>query len=173
MASKSIDLRLRVNENQILHGGPNAQPGRRERAQKVNNIPHIQVPIPRHEPPHQSLHARVLQTDLSRDGVVALAAAEGVLLDVEGEVQEWGEGVGELQDAGGGDDGREAGEGGDGGTDDEGDGPVDGDEDHPEEFAVLVSEGRGIEEFDAYVVVEDWGGRVLARGSGSRMTTSW
>ena len=171
MAAKSIDLRFRINENQILHGGPNAQPGRRERAQKVDDVPHIQIPIPRHEPSHQPLHAPVLQADLSGDGVVALTAAQGVLLDVEGEVQEWWEGVGELQDADGGDDGCEAGECGDCGTDDEGDGPVDGDEDHPEEFAIFFNEGRGIEEFDAYVVVEDWVKRVLARGSPSRMTT--
>ena len=155
MAPKSIDLRLRINENQILDRGPNAQTSRRQGTQKVHNIPHIQIPIPRHEPPHQSLHARVLQTDLARNGVVALAAAEGVFLDVEGEVQEGREGVGELQDAGGGDDGREAGESGDGGADDEGDGPVDGDEGDPEEFAVFVGEERCVEEFDADVVVED------------------
>ena len=165
MAAKSIDLRFRVNENEILDGGPNAQPGRRERAQKIDDVPHIQVPIPRHEPSHQPLHASVLQADLSGDGVVALTAAQGVLFDVEGEVQERREGVGELEDAGGGDDGREAGESGDCGTDNEGDGPVDGDEDHPEEFAILVSEGRGIEEFDADDVVEHWGKRVLAKGS--------
>ena len=171
MAAKSIDLRFRVNENEILHGGPDAQPGRGERAQKVDDVPRIQVPIPRHEPSHQALHASVLQADLSRDGVVALAAAQGVLFDVEGEVQEGREGVGELEDAAGGGDGCEAGESGDCGTDDEGDGPVDGDEDHPEEFAISVSEGRGIEEFNAYVVVEDWGKRVLARGSPTRTTT--
>ena len=155
MAPKSIDLRLRINENQILHRSPNAQPSRRQGTQEIQNVPHIQIPIPRHEPPHQSLHARVLQTDLARNGVVALAALQGVLLDVEGEVQEGREGVGELQDAGCRDDGREARESGDGGADDEGDGPVDGDEDHPEEFAVFVGERRSVEEFDAYVVVED------------------
>ena len=157
MAAKSIDLGFRVNENEILHGSPNAQPGRRERAQKVDDVPHIQIPIPRHEASHQALHARVLQADLSGDGVVALTAEQGVLLDVEGEVQERREGVGELEDAGGGDDGCEAGESGDCGSDNEGDGPVDGDEDHPEEFAIFMSERRGIEKFDAYVVVEDWG----------------
>ena len=155
MAPKSINLRLRINKNQILHRRPNPQPRRRQRAQKVNNIPHIQIPIPRHEPPHQPLRTRILQRDLARNGIVALAALQGVLLDVEGEVQEGRERVGELEDAGGGDDGGEARESGDGGADDEGDGPVDGDEDDPEEFAVLVGEGRGVEEFDADVVVED------------------
>lgn len=66
--------------------------------------------------------------------------------------------VGELEDADGGDDGGEAGEVGDGGGDDEGDGPVDGDEGHPEKFAVLLGKGWGAEELDGYVVVEDFGG---------------
>lgn len=70
-------------------------------------------------------------------------------------MQEGGEGVGELDDADGGDDGDEAGEVGDGGADHEGDGPVDGDEGYPEDFAVLGGEGWGAEEFDGYVVVED------------------
>ena len=173
MAPKSINLRFRVQQHQILHSSPNAQTSRRERAQKVNDVPHIQVPIPRQEAPHQAPHARVLQADLSRNGVVALAAAQGVLLDVEGEVEKGGEGVCELEDADGGDDGREARESGDGGADDEGDGPVDGDDGHPEEFSVPVGEGRGVEEFDAYVVVEDCGERMLARGSPSRMRTRW
>ena len=171
MASKSIDLGFRVNENQILHGGPNAQPGRRERTQKVDYVPHVQIPIPRHEPSHQPLHALVLQADLSGDRVVALTAEQGVLLNVEGEVQEGGEGVGELEDAGGGDDGCEAGESGDCGTDNEGDGPVNGNNGHPDEFALPVSKGRGVEEFDAYVAVEDCGKQVLATGFPLRMTT--
>ncbi len=156
MAAKGINLRLRIHEDEILHRGPGAQPARRQRAQKVNDVPHIQIPVAGHEAAHHSLDAAVVQRDLPRDGVEALAAAQGVLLDVEGEVQPGGEGVGEVEDAGGGDDGGEAGEGGDGGADDEGDGPVDGDDGHPEEFAFLRDEGRGAEEIDANVVVEDY-----------------
>ena len=96
-------------------------------------------------------------------GVEALAAAQGVLPDAEGEVEERGEGVGELDDADGGDDGDEAGEGGDCGADDEGDGPVNGDEGDPEEFAVSVGERWGVEEFNGDVVVEDCGEGALVR----------
>lgn len=155
MAAKSIELRLRIDEDQILHRGPNPQPGRRQRAAKVKDVPSIQIPIPSHEPSHQPLQAPVLQAHLSGDGVEALAAAQGVFLNVEGEMQEGGKAIGELDGADGGDDGGEAGEVGDGGTDYEGDGPVDGDDGHPEEFAFLVGEGWCAEEFDGYVVVEN------------------
>lgn len=158
MAAKSVKLRLRINQYQILHRGPNAQPGRRQRTQKVQHVPNIQVPIPGHEPPHQPLHASIVQRDLPGSGVETLARAQGILFGVVSDVQKGWEGVGELDDADGGDDGREAGEGGDGGADYEGDGPVDGDEGHPEEFAALLGEGRGAEEFDADVVVKDCGG---------------
>ena len=160
MAPKSIKLRFRINQDQILHRGPDAQPGRRQGAQEINNIPHIQIPILRHEPPHQPLDASVVQDDVAGDGVEALAALEGVFLDVEGQVEERGEGVGELEDAKGGDDAGEAGEVGDRGADDKGDGPVDGDDGHPDPFARLVGERGGAEDFDADVVVEDCGGVV-------------
>ena len=63
-------------------------------------------------------------------------------------------GVCELQDADGGDEGGELEEGWDRGCDDEGDGPVDGHDAHPEPFALLGREGRGAEEVDEDVVVE-------------------
>lgn len=157
MAAVGINLRLGINEDQVLDRGPDTQASRRQRAQKVDDVPNIQVPIPSHEAPHHPLHASVLQTDLPGDGVEALAAAQGVFLDAEGEVQEGGEGVSKLKDADSGDDGGEAGEVGDGGADDEGDGPVDWDQGDPEEFAVLLGEGWGAEEFDGYVVVENCG----------------
>ena len=156
MAPKGIKLRLRINQYQILHRGPNPQPGRRQRAKKVQHIPNIQIPICRHETPCPSPHAAVLQADLACDGIEALAVPRGVLLDVVGQMQEGRKGVGELDDADGGDDGGEAGEGGDGGADDEGEGPIDGDDGGPEELPGFVGEGWGAEEFDADVVVEDW-----------------
>ena len=68
-----------------------------------------------------------------------------------------------MNDADGGDDGGKAGEVGDGGADDEGEGPVDGYDSYPEEFAVFMGEGWGPEEFDANVIVKDWCGGWLAR----------
>ncbi len=55
-------------------------------------------------------------------------------------MEEGREGVGELEDAGCGDDGGEAGEVGDGGADDEGDSPVEGDDEDPDYFAGAVVE---------------------------------
>lgn len=158
MAAKSIKLRLRVDENQILHRGPDAQPGRRQSPHAVNDVPHVQIPIPRHEAPHQPLDAAIMQCDLPGGGIETFVAAQGVLFYIEGDVQPGRERVGELDDAGGGNDRDEAGESGDGGGDDKRDGPVDGDESHPEDFAVLLGEGWGAEEFDGYVVVEHFGG---------------
>ena len=161
MAPKSIKLRLRINQNEILHRGPNAQSRRRQRPHKVNHVPNVQVPILRHEPPHQPLHTPILQCDLSRRGIEPLAGLQGVLFHVEGNVQPGRESVCELDDADRGHDGGEAGEVGDGGADDEGDGPVDGDDGDPKELAHFVGEGWGAEEFDANVVVEDCGGSSL------------
>ena len=50
------------------------------------------------------------------EAVAGRAEADGAAVDVVREVEDRGEGVGELQDAGGGDDGGEAGEVGDGGA---------------------------------------------------------
>ena len=60
---------------------------------------------------------------------------EGVEFDVVADGEPGREGVAELDDAEGGDDGDKAEEVGDGGGDDEGEGPVEGDYDGPEDFA--------------------------------------
>ena len=157
MAAKGIKLRLGIDEDQILHRGPGAQTRRRQGPQEVKDVPNVQIPVPRHETPHQPLHAPILQRDLPSGGIEAFATAQGALFYIEGDVQPWREGVGELDDADGGDDGGEAGEVGDGAADDECDGPVDWDDSHPEEFAILVAEGRCAEEFDGDIIIEDFG----------------
>jgi hypothetical protein len=65
------------------------------------------------------------------------------------------EGVGELQDTESGNDGGETGEVGDTGGQDEGDGPVDWDESHPQELAGLVGERGEAEKLDENVVVDN------------------
>lgn len=75
MASKSVELRLRVDKNQILHRSPNAQPGRRQSPHAVNDVPHVQIPIPGHEAPHQPLHAAIMQRDLPGGGIEPFVAA--------------------------------------------------------------------------------------------------
>ena len=159
VAAKGIELRLRIDDDQILHRGPNAQPHRRQRPHQINHIPHIQPPPPGHKPARQPPHANVQPRDAPRDGIepLPLTGPQGVLAHREGEVQEGREGVGELDDAGRADDGGEAAEVGDRGPDDEGQAPVDGDERRPELFAGAVRQGGEVQELDGYVVVEDWG----------------
>lgn len=65
------------------------------------------------------------------------------------------EGVGELQDTESGNHGRETGEVGDSGGQDEGDGPVNWDESHPEELAGLVGERGEAEKLDENGVVNN------------------
>ncbi len=61
-----------------------------------------------------------------------------------------------MDDAEGGDDGDEAEEVGDGGGDYEGEGPVDGDDDCPVDFAGLGRQGGGVQEVHEDVVVCVW-----------------
>lgn len=95
--------------------------------------------------------------DCAGGGVVAFAGKEGVFFDLEADVEEWGKGVGELGDAEGANDADESAKCGDQGADYEGEGPVDGDEDYPEDFADFGGEDGEAEEFDEDVVVDDWG----------------
>lgn len=77
---------------------------------------------------------------LARLCVKVLFGEHGGLLDHEADAQEGGEGVGEVADADGADEGAKVAEEGDGGGDDESEGPVDGDEDDPDELAGLCGQ---------------------------------
>ena len=81
-------------------------------------------------------------------------------------MQEGGEGVREVQNARRGDDGGETRKIRDGGADDEGDGPVDGDDGDPEHLARSLGEWWGAEEFDADVVVQDFDADVAVERGG-------
>lgn len=84
--------------------------------------------------------------------------------------QDGGEGVTELDDAKGGNDGDEAEEIGDGGRDDESDGPVNRDDDRPEDFSLSGGKGRGAEEVHENVVVKDFDADVPVETGGDEAT---
>ena len=73
--------------------------------------------------------------DHPRRRVEPFISLQRVDFDVVAQRKPRWEGVAELDDAEGGDDGDETEEIGDGGGDYEGDGPIDGDDDCPEDFA--------------------------------------
>ena len=138
-----------------LDGGIRSQDRTAGRAQHVENVEGLDVPLsskPALEPSEAGIETR----DPSRGRVEALAGLHGVLPDFETEHEEGREGVGELQDAGGGDEGGQVGELGDGGGDDEGDDPVDGHDADPEEFAALLGQGGEVEDVGEEVVVQDF-----------------
>ncbi len=76
--------------------------------------------------------------------VEGFAGEHGALLDLEADFQERREGVGEVADAEGADEGGDVAEFGDGAGDDEGEGPVDGDHGDPDEFSADGGKGGEI-----------------------------
>lgn len=61
-----------------------------------------------------------------------------------------------MENTEGGYDGGQAGEIGDTGSDHEGNGPVDGDQSGPEEFARAIGDRWEVEELNENVVIDDW-----------------
>lgn len=87
--------------------------------------------------------------------VVSLTWEHGVDHGLGADVQEGGEGVGELDDTDGADDADEGVEVGDHSADDECQGPVDGNHDDPEDFAFFGGEFGHAEDLDTDIVVDD------------------
>ena len=81
---------------------------------------------------------------LLRRLVEGLAGQHGALLDLEAELQQRGEGVGEVADAEGADQTAEVSEVGNGTSYHEGEGPVDGHHENPDGFAPLGGERREV-----------------------------
>ena len=131
MTRVRIQLRNRVNQDQIFHRSPNAKTGSSKRASAVNNVPNIKVPLPGHETTHRTLYAVIVNCGDAGAGIKPFAGLDCVLLDVVHDVEEWWEDVREGHDADGGDDGCEAGEVGNGSAQDKCDRPIDGDDDGP------------------------------------------
>ena len=112
-----------------------------------------------------SLHFGIEASDLSSTLVKAFTLFERAHLDVVSKVKQRREGVRKLQDANGSDEAGQIGELRDGGGDDEGDGPVDWNNDDPQEFARTGAEGRELEELHEDVLVDDFDADVAVQGS--------
>ena len=120
MTAERIQLRDRVNQNQILNCGPDPQAASSKPAEEVDDIPHVHIPISRHEATDDALDTDILAIDRAGSRVKSLVIAECILFDVVRKIQERRKGVGELKDTDGSNNGCEAGEVGDSGADDEG-----------------------------------------------------
>lgn len=161
MATKRINLRLLKCRNQALNTGVKPKPGRRERAQRVEDIPAIHRHLPGPATPEAArkpLEADIVSRDDAGRRIEPLAqlGANRILVRMERDAQRWREHVREGQDAGGADDGGQAAKGRDRGCDDVRDDPVDGDEDCPEDFAGALRERGRVEEVDEEIGVDDF-----------------
>ena len=76
-----------------------------------------------------------------------------------------------MEDAEGGHDGRQTDEVGDAGCDDEGDGPVDGDEADPHDLAGFGGERGRVEQFDEDIVIDDYEAYQQPCGTGQEVST--
>lgn len=84
-----------------------------------------------------SLEAAIQTNVFLRGLVEMLVGKHGTFLDVESELEESGEGIGEVTDAEGSDKGGNVSEMGDGGGNQISGGPVDGDDSDPENLSTL------------------------------------
>lgn len=130
------------------------------------------MPRPADKAPGPPLDTLVPAHDETCDGVEALALAclHRVEVDVVAEDQDGRKGIAKLNDGNGADDRHEAEVIGNGGRDDEGDRPPDGHDDHPQDFAVLGDQGRGLEQIHEDVVVKDLDADVAVQARGDQPT---
>lgn len=92
-------------------------------------------------PTPPALHPAVHTGELLVHLVELLFRQDGAFLDLEADLEERREGVGEVADAEGADEGADVAEFGDCSGHDEGEGPVDGDHADPDELSSLGCEG--------------------------------
>ena len=109
--------------NEALDRSPGAHAGGSEAAHEVDGVEDVDVPV-LEVAAHPSLHARVVADSDAGVGVEALAWQLGVDLASEADVEDGGEGVGEVEDEDGADEADDAVEVRHGGRDDESQRPV-------------------------------------------------
>lgn len=125
--------------NQRLNSRVATQTTNDQRTKQVKDIKRGQeerllVPAP------PALHAAIHAGELLIDLVELLFGQDGALLDLEADLEERREGVGEVANAEGADEGADVAEFGDGAGHDEGEGPVDGDHADPNNLSSLGCE---------------------------------
>jgi len=122
--------------NQRLNRGITTQPTNDQTPQKIQDIEatHPETLLISPPPPLPS----IIESSVSAGfGIEGFFGEHGVLLDVEAEFQQGREGVGEVADAEGADEGGDVADVGDCRGDYVGDGPVDGDDEDPGDFAAF------------------------------------
>lgn len=124
-----------------------------EGAEEEDQVPDVQEDVLR-KPTGPAPEAVVVADCLAGRGIPALTLLDSVALDHGAEGEKRREGVGELQNAEGGDEGAEVAEVGDGGGDDEGERPVDRDHADPDELARPLAEVWEPKELLENVLVE-------------------
>ena len=139
---------------QALGRRVDAQRSRGQRTEEVEEVEAVQCPLDL-EASHPALEAAVDVVVLLGKGIEDLLRHHGVLLDLEAERQQRGEGVRELQDADGAHEAGDGGELGDGRAHDERDAPVDGHEAHPEQLAARGGERGRVHERLQHLDVHD------------------
>ena len=169
-ARKGVQLRILKGLDHPGDGGIRAETGGDEGTEEVEHVEHVHVPGPGHEAADPSLHAVVVAGDAAGGGVEALVGAHRVLLDEVAEREDGRERVAELNDTEGRHDGDEPEEIGDGGRDDEGEGPVDRDDDGPEDLTLVGGQGREVGEIHQDVVVQDLDPDVAVETGGDNAT---
>jgi len=134
------------HSNQTLDRSPGAHTRADETPEEVDDVHGVDVPVD-HVPSDPTLDAGIVSRGDTGVGIETLAWERGVDLASVADVQDGGEGVGEVQDQEGADETGDAVQVGDGGGDDEGDDPVDGAEGVPEELALLGGDLGPVEDF--------------------------
>jgi hypothetical protein len=129
--------------NQRLNSRVATQTANDQRTKEVKDIKRGQeerplVPTP--PSPHAAVHADEPLVSL----VELLFGQDCAFLDLEADFEERWEGVGEVADAEGADQGANVTEFGDGTSHDEGEGPVDGNHADPDELSSFGCEGREV-----------------------------
>ena len=135
-------------------GGISSQDRTAKCAQHVEEVERLDVP-PSGKPALESSEARIQMCDPSGGRIETLAGLHGMLPDFEAKHEERREGVGELQDADGGDEGGQVRELRDRGGDNEGDDPIDWHNAHPQELASLLGQRGKVEHIREEIVVKD------------------
>ena len=113
------------------------QRGQSQGSKKVQDVEHVQVPLSFHEAAHDTLDARVVLDNLTCCRVEAFSVQHRILLDHICYRKDWGESVGELQNAHRRNESSQTRKIGNGSSDDEGNGPIHGNHADPKELAGL------------------------------------
>jgi len=134
------------HSNQTLNRSPCAHTRADETTKEVDRVNDVDVPV-NLESADPALETGIVAGSNASVGIEALAWQRGVDLASVADVEDGGEGVGEVEDQEGADEAGDAVEVGDGGGDDEGDDPVDGAQGIPEELAFLGGDFGPFEDF--------------------------